>query len=78
VYVREHEGRKEYLFHPDQFAEIAGGARDAFDLKKEVDRRRLIETTGHGRGGGVSYVVKRRLPDGDRPLFVVIRHAPKK
>jgi hypothetical protein len=78
VYVGEFEGRTEYLFHGDRFAEIAGGARDAFDLKKEVDRRRLIETTGHGRGGGVSYVVKRRLPDGDRPLFVVIRHAPKK
>jgi hypothetical protein len=66
------------LFHRDQFEKIAGGAREVFALKKELFRRRLIETTGHGRGHGVSYVVKRRLPDGDRPLLVVIRHAPKK
>ena len=30
------------------------------------------------RGTGVSYVVKRPLPDGTRPFFVVLRHNPKK
>jgi hypothetical protein len=78
VYVREHEGRREYLFHRDQFTKIAGGARESLDLKKYVNRRRLIETTRRRGGRWVSYLVKRSLPDGDRPLFVVIRHAPKK
>ena len=30
------------------------------------------------RGQGVSYVVKRRLPDGSRPYFVVVRAKRKK
>jgi hypothetical protein len=77
VYVGEHDGAKEYWFPSDQFAEIAGGASEASALKKDVDRRGLLETTRRGRRK-VSYVVKRPLPDGSRPFFVVIRHHPKK
>ena len=76
VYVGEHNGRKEYWFPGDRFEEIAGGAREALALKKEVDRQGLLETDR--RGKGVSYVVKRLLPDGSRQFFVVIRHKPKK
>ena len=36
----------------------------------------LLETDK--RGQGVSYVVKRLLPDGSRPFFVVVRHNAKK
>ena len=52
------------------------GSREALSLKKELFRRRLIVTDR--RGTGVSYVVKRPLPDGTRPFFVVIRHHAKK
>jgi hypothetical protein len=45
-------------------------------LKKELFRRGLMETDR--RGNGFSYLVKRPLPDGARPFFVVIRHRAKK
>ncbi len=38
--------------------------------------RGLLETDR--RGKGVSYVVKRPLPDGTRPFFVVVRQRAKK
>src|SRR5260370_40630138 len=60
----------------DRVAEGAGGSSEALALKKDVDRRGLLETTR--RGNKVSYVVKRILPDGSRPFFVVIRRHPKK
>ena len=66
----------EYWIPGDQFEVVAGGSREALALKKELFRRRLIVTDR--RGTGVSYVVKRPLPDGTRPFFVVVRHRPKK
>jgi hypothetical protein len=53
-----------------------GGAREAAALKKELFSRGLLVTDK--RGKGVSYVVKRPLPDGSRPFFVVIRRKAKK
>ena len=76
VYVGEHNGEKEYWFPGDRFEEVAGGAREALALKKQLFSQGLIETDR--RGQGVSYVVKRLLPDGSWPFFVVIRHKPKK
>ena len=64
----------EYWIPGDQFEVVAGGSREALALKKELFRRRLIVTDR--RGTGVSYVVKRPLPDGTRPFFVVVRHRP--
>ncbi len=75
VYVGEHNGQKEYWFPSDRFEEVAGGADEALALKKDIDRRGLLVTTRRGRR--VSYVVKRPLPDGSRPFFVVIRHRPQ-
>ena len=66
----------EYWIPGDRFEVVAGGSREALALKKELFRRRLIVTDR--RGTGVSYVVKRPLPDGTRPFFVVIRHNPQK
>jgi len=76
VYVGEHNGQTEYLFPGDVFQEVAGGSGEASALKKELFRRGLLET--YGRSPGVSYVVKRPLPDGTRPFFVVVRHRPQK
>ena len=66
----------EYWIPGDPFEEVAGGSREALALKQEVYRRGLLETTR--RGNRVSYVVKRSLPDGSRPYFVVIRHHAKR
>jgi hypothetical protein len=77
VYIVERDGRTEYWFPNDLFEEIAGSARDALALKQELFARGLIETTRRGRGRNVSYEVKRLLPDGARPFFVVIRHTPQ-
>jgi hypothetical protein len=66
----------EYWIPGDRFEEVARGCREALALKQDVDRRGLLETTR--RGNSVSFVVKRSLPDGSRPFFVVIRHHPKK
>jgi hypothetical protein len=76
VFVGQHDGQKEYLFPSDRFEEIAGSARDALALKKKLFGRGLIETTQ--RGHSVSYVVKRSLPDGSRPFFVIIRDRAKR
>jgi hypothetical protein len=57
------------------FEEVAGGSREALVLKQELFGRGLLVTTQ--RDKGVSYVVKRPLPDGSRPLFVVVRRKPK-
>ena len=77
VYVGEHNGAMEYWFPYERFEQVAGGSGEALALKKDVDRRGLLETTRRGNNK-VSYVVKRPLPDGSRPFFVVIRHKPKK
>ncbi len=71
VYIGEHNGEKEYWFTDDWFAEVAGGSREATALKEELFGGGLLETDN--RGQGVSYVVKRPLPDGSRPYFVVVR-----
>ena len=68
----------EYWIPDARFAEVAGGSREALALKKGLDRRGLLVTTRRGAGVSVSYVVKRPLPDGTRPFFVVIRHTPQK
>jgi hypothetical protein len=62
----------EYWIPEAVFEEIASSARDALALKKELFGGRLIQTTQ--RGHSVSYVVKRSLPNGTRPFFVV-RHS---
>jgi hypothetical protein len=62
----------EYWIPGPVFERVAGGASEALALKKELFRRGLL-MTDH-RGSGFSYVVKRPLPDGTRPNFVVIRH----
>ncbi len=66
----------EYWILGDVFEEVAGGAREAAALKKELFSGGLLVTDR--RGKGVSYVVKRPLPDGTRPFFVVIRRNAKK
>jgi Domain of unknown function (DUF927) len=76
VYLREHHGQEEYWFPGDLFAEIAGDSREALALKKELFGRGLLVTTRRGRN--LSYVIKRPLPSGTRPFFVVIRHYPQK
>jgi hypothetical protein len=68
----------EYWIPGARFEQVAGGAREALALKQDVLRRGLLETTRRGRGNSVSYVVKRSLPDGARPFFVVIRRHAKK
>jgi hypothetical protein len=67
---------EEYWIRGEVFEEVAGSARNALALKQELFGGGLIETTR--RGSSVSYVVKRPLPDGTRPFFVVIRHRAKK
>jgi hypothetical protein len=74
VYIVERNGRTEYWFPNDLFEEVVGDANEAEALKKDLHTQRLIATTQ--RGNGFTYVVKRSLPDGSRPLFVVIRHTP--
>jgi Domain of unknown function (DUF927) len=76
VYIGERDGQIEYWLPNDLFAEVAGGAREASALKQELFARGLLVTTQ--RDKGVSYVVKRILPDGTRPFFVVIRDKAKK
>ena len=76
VYIRERDGQTEYWFPNDLFEEVVGGSCEAEALKKDLHVRGLLETAR--RGSGLSYVVKRSLPDGTRPFFVVIRHTRKK
>jgi hypothetical protein len=71
-YLGQHDGQKEYWIPSDQFDEVAGGAYEGQTLKKHLFRNGLIETWRR------RYVVKRPLPDGSRPFFVVIRHRAKK
>jgi len=66
----------EYWIPGAVFEEVAGSSYDAQALKKELFRRGLLET--YGRGTGLSYVVKRPLPDGSRQFFVVLRRHPQK
>jgi hypothetical protein len=66
----------EYWIPGARFEQVAGGTREALALKKDVDRRGLLVTTRRRRN--LSYVVKRPLPNGTRPFFVVIRHYPQK
>ena len=72
VYIAE----EEFWIPGDRFREVAGGAREAAALKQELVSRRLLVTDK--RGNGLSYVVKRIVPDGRRLNFVVLRHKEKK
>jgi hypothetical protein len=65
----------EYWVPDDVLQELAPGPREALALKRELVGRGLLVTDRRGRG--VSYVVKRSLPDETRPFFVVIRHKQK-
>jgi hypothetical protein len=71
VYIGEHKGQGELWFPSGLFERVAGGAREAAALKRELFTRGILVT--EQRGAGVSYVVKRPLPDGSRPFFVVLR-----
>jgi hypothetical protein len=66
----------EFWIPNDVFEEVVGGEREAEALKKDLVRRGLLVTTQ--RGSGLNFVVKRSLPDGSRPFFVVIRAKHKK
>ena len=61
-----------YWIPDPRFAEAAGGSREATALKEELLGGGLLETDNRG------YVVKRPLPDGSRPYFVVVRHKRKR
>jgi hypothetical protein len=71
-YVGEHDGWKEFWIPNPTFQQQAGGGSAENALKKELHARGLIVVDR--RGKGVSYVVKRTLPDGRRPNFVVLRY----
>jgi hypothetical protein len=62
----------EYLIADATFEDVVGGSDEAKALKHELHLRGLLITTR--RGDGFSYVVKRTLPDGSRPNFVILRH----
>jgi hypothetical protein len=62
----------EYLIADATFEDEVGGSDEAKALKHELHMRGLLVTTR--RGDGFSYVVKRTLPDGSRPHFVILRH----
>jgi hypothetical protein len=70
-YIGRHEGRKEYRIPGPTFRKIAGSKAEDLALKQELFDRGLLVTDR--RGNGVSYVVKRSLPDGSRPNLVVLR-----
>jgi hypothetical protein len=71
-YLGEKDGWKEFWIPNPTFQQQAGGEAKSDELKKELLGRGLIVVDR--RGDGVSYVVKRRLPDGRRPKFVVLRY----
>jgi hypothetical protein len=66
----------EYWISGARFEQVAGGAREAASLKQDLFRRGILVTDR--RGNGLSFVVKRALPDGSRPFFVVLRRQPQK
>ena len=68
--------RTEYLISDIKFEEMAGGPDEATALKHELHRRGLIET--HGTGKNIRYSIKRTLPDGSRPYFVVLRQTARR
>ncbi len=67
--------RTEYLIVDSKFEAMAGGPDEATALKRELHERGLIETNGKGKK--LRYTIKRSLPDGSRPYFVVMRDKPK-
>ncbi len=71
-YLGEHGGWKEFWIPNPTFQQNAGGERESDELKRELLGRGLIVVSR--RGNRVSYVVKRKLPDGRRPNFVVLRY----
>jgi Domain of unknown function (DUF927) len=75
-YIGKHDGRTEYWIPGPVFRKVAGGAREERALKEELFTRGLLATDR--RGERVSLVVKRTLPDGSRPNFVVLRYMGRK
>ena len=75
-YLGVHGGRREYWLTHERFEEIAGGRREANDLKAELDRRGLIAT--EGRGDGLSFVVKRSIPGLGRRYVVALTPGAKR
>jgi hypothetical protein len=69
-YIGEQDDHEEYWIPGPIFKKIAGGARQERALEEELYTKRLLATDR--RGERVSYVVKRALPDGRRPNFVVL------
>jgi hypothetical protein len=67
-YIGEHADQKEYWIPGPIFRKMALG--EERDLKRELYGRGLLETDRRG-DDHVSYVVKRTLPNGMRPNFVV-------
>ena len=67
--------RGEYWLPYERFEQVAGGPREAAALKQDLHRRGILVTDR--RGQGLSFVVKRALPDGSRPFFVVLRRQPQ-
>ena len=62
-YTNEKDGQLEFLFTEGCFEQMAGGKAAAVELKRELDRRGLIDKTGAGRQG-TKLVVRRQLPVG--------------
>jgi hypothetical protein len=65
----------EFLIPDATFEGEAGGWDEANALKHDFHQRGLLIATR--RGNGFCYVVKRTLPDGSRPNFVILRYAEK-
>ena len=74
-YVAAHRGRREYWLTQSRFEEIAGGRREANDLKAELDQRGLIAT--EGRGEKLNFVVKRQIPGLGRRYVVALTPAKR-
>jgi hypothetical protein len=66
----------EYWIPDDRFKKVAEGSREAAALKEHLLSDGRLETGN--RGQNLSYVVKRPLPDGRRPYFVVVRRRAKR
>jgi hypothetical protein len=70
-YLGKHDRRKEYWIPGPTFRRIAGSKAEDLTLKRDLYALGLLVTDR--RGDRLSYVVKRLLPDGSRPFFVVLR-----
>jgi hypothetical protein len=65
----------EFLIPDVTFEEVAGGSDEAGALKRELLSQGLIIV--HGKGSKRRFSIRRTLPDGSRPNFIVLRYKPK-